>query len=48
LSDPESSSRDQKPTPSWWSRLLWFVLLWVIGVAAVAIVGGLIKLMLRT
>jgi hypothetical protein len=29
-----------------WKRLAWFAVLWLAGVAAVAIVGGLIKLAL--
>jgi hypothetical protein len=29
-----------------WKRLAWFAALWLAGVAAVAIVGGLIKLVL--
>lgn len=32
---------------NWRSRVLWFALLWAAGVAAVALVGGLIRLALK-
>ncbi len=32
---------------AWGSRILWFVLLWVASVAAIALVGGLIKFALK-
>ncbi|MGE0699780.1 MAG: DUF2474 family protein [Hyphomicrobiaceae bacterium] len=38
---------DPPPKPSWTSRALWFVALWAGGVAAVAVVGTLIKLALK-
>jgi hypothetical protein len=34
---------DKRPA---WKKVGWFVLLWLAGVAAVAVVGALIKLML--
>jgi hypothetical protein len=34
---------DKRPA---WKKVCWFVLLWIAGVAAVAIVGAVIKLML--
>ena len=43
---PESLSKAGE-RPSLLKRLLWFVALWVAGVAAISIVGLAIKLMLR-
>lgn len=34
------------PPQPLWKRLAWFALLWLAGVGAVAVVGGLIKLAL--
>ncbi len=35
------------PRPEWGKRLLWFVGLWLLGVASVAAIGLLIKLLLQ-
>jgi hypothetical protein len=40
------STGDDRP-PALWQRVLWFVALWLAGVAAVAAVGLLIRSLLR-
>ena len=32
---------------TWWSRLRWLLLLWAAGVAALAAVAGLLRLLMR-
>jgi len=44
---PPVNTGDQPARPALASRLLWFVGLWLAGVAAVAAVGLVIKLMLK-
>ena len=46
----ETDGRDMPtpaPKPDWGKRFLWFVGLWLLGVASVAAIGLLIKLLLQ-
>ncbi|GAB2587342.1 hypothetical protein GCM10027034_19630 [Ramlibacter solisilvae] len=37
----------EPPPRSWWRRLAWLALLWLAGVAGLAVVAGLLKLLMR-